>query len=78
MSYEKPSSGFKCVEGGWLVEFDTETEKDDYYELFDKIPMVGSALCPSPGLVLGFLAKDVIAVIKSLPINPEKITHSNE
>lgn len=72
VDYQKPSSGFKCIEGGWVVEFDTETENDDYYELFEKIPMVGSAVCASPGLVMGFLAKDVISVIKSLPRNPEK------
>lgn len=73
VSYERPRSGFKCVEGGWVVEFETETDKDDYYNLFENIPMVGDAFVGSPGLILGMLGKDVIALVKTLPSNPELI-----
>lgn len=72
VSYERPRSGFKCVEGGWFVTFDTETDKDDYYELFKSIPSIGSAICDSGGIIMGMIAKDVVALVKSLPINPEK------
>jgi len=73
VSYERPRSGFKCVEGGWLIEFETETKNDDYYELFKAIPSICSAICDNGGVIMGMLAKDVIALVKSLPKNPELI-----
>lgn len=71
VNYQRPSSGFKCVEGGWIIEFDTETDNDDHYELFEKTIIVGSAILPSPGIILGYLAKDVISIVSGLPSNPE-------
>lgn len=69
--YNRPRSGFKCVEGGWEVRFKIEYGDNDYYDLFDKYPVIGSATI-NGGLILSMNSKDLIKLIKSLPDNPSK------
>lgn len=69
VSYERPRSGFKCVEGGWLLLFDTE----DCWEQIDDIPYdpkINGTI--NNGVVLAMTAPDFRKLIKKIPVqNPE-------
>lgn len=67
ISYERPSSGFKCVEGGWLVYFETEYDGEDTYELLKNVPMYSSAVLDQCGIITAMYADDLIGLVKSLP-----------
>lgn len=74
VSYERPRSGFKCVEGGWLLTFDTE----DCYEQIDEIffdPKINGTI-DSTGVIMAMTAPDFRKLINKIPVqNPDPSNH---
>ena len=74
VNYEHPRSGFKCIEGGWLVLFGTEYDGDDYFEQIKAIPFdpkINGTIDQS-GIIMAMTADDLKALINKIPVRDEK------
>lgn len=67
--YSKPSSGFKCIEGGYLCELETN---DDDWDIFEKIPYDPEIFgtIHNGGLIMALRKDDFIALVDKIPTKP--------
>ena len=65
INYERPSSGFKCIEGGYFCQLST-TEND--WDMLDEIN-VGKifGFIGGTGIITALYKDDFIALIKIIP-----------
>jgi hypothetical protein len=67
--YEKPKSGFKCIEGGYFCELVSD-END--YDILENIPFDNNVFgsISGSGLIMALYKKDFIQLINKIPNKP--------
>ena len=64
--YEKPKSGFKCIDGGFLCELDSD-ESD--WDTLEQIPFDKNIFgtISGSGVIMALYKKDFVALINKIP-----------